>query len=84
MEEKHECPYCDPSRRLPLNHETSKYSGIEITVMAEFPQIRARYGYDPEWAKFCVDGAQDAIGIKYCPMCGRKLDGRRHSNEPHS
>ena len=68
-----DCLYCDPGVMKPINHEGVPYCGIEVVIMPAIPQMRVRYGYEPEWARFGKDSAQDVMGINFCPMCGRNL-----------
>lgn len=67
------CPYCDPDIMKPINYEGVHYCGIEVVIMPAIPQMRVRYGYEPEWTKYCRDSAQDVMGINFCPICGKNL-----------
>ena len=64
------CPYCHKSDPRPLNAETVKYSGLEVSMVARSTVLRVRNFPDDECVHF---DHQDAIIINYCPMCGRHL-----------
>ena len=66
------CKYCDRSDNdFVLLHDTKEYSGIEI-VLNRQGMLRVRYyeDYNQLWL------TEDIIKIKFCPMCGRKMDGK--------
>lgn len=64
------CPYCHKSDPRPLNVETVKYSGLEVSIVGHGTVLRVRNFSDDECVNF---DHQDAIIINYCPMCGRHL-----------
>lgn len=64
------CPYCHKSDPRPLNVETVKYSGLEVSMVGRATVLRVRHFSDEECVHF---DHQDAILINYCPMCGRHL-----------
>ena len=68
--EEVDCPYCHKSDPRPLNAETVKYSGLEVSMVGRATVLRVRNFSDDECVNF---DHQDAIIINYCPMCGRHL-----------
>lgn len=61
------CKYCEEFGFIPLS-DTVEYSGLEIS-MNKHGWLRCR-AYMGE--KTFV--TQDIASIKYCPMCGKKLE----------
>ena len=61
------CKYCEEFGFIPLS-DTVEYSGLEIS-MNKHGWLRCR-AYMGE--KIFV--TQDVASIKYCPMCGKKLE----------
>lgn len=66
----HNCPYCNPDIRKPLNDEGMLYSGLEIHVLGYVGILRCR-----SFPLNNIDTytSQDAVNINYCPMCGRRF-----------
>ena len=63
------CEYCKSQTEfIPLNI-TADYSGLEFALCGNM--LRVRYSSN-DYKHF---EAQDLINIKFCPMCGRKLEG---------
>ena len=65
------CPYCDAKTNdfIPIN-QTVEYSGIEIALNRQ-GMLRVRV-YESGQETFT---AQDIVEIKWCPVCGAKMDG---------
>lgn len=70
------CKYCDVKKHdghVMLNEDTAEYSGITISLLSKGPYtgaiLRVRSLTDD---RKLVD-SQEAIGINFCPICGRKL-----------
>ena len=69
--EKTYCPYCHPTDPTPLNVETIKYSGLEMTLLRNGSNaFRVRHFSDDDCEIF---DCQDVVLIRFCPMCGRNL-----------
>ena len=65
------CPYCDPDVGLVLNYDGMMYSGIEIRLLGRVGILRCRsFPLD----NFDTYDTQDAVNIKFCPMCGRSFN----------
>lgn len=79
MNKKQEpCKFCDIKKHqekgfILLNEDTAEYSGLTISLLSKGPYtgavLRVRSLTDD---RLLVD-SQDAIGINYCPICGRRL-----------
>ena len=72
------CPYCDSENNdfIPLN-QSVEYSGIEMALNRQ-GMLRVRY--------YMYNGvdhfeSQDIVNIKFCPNCGRAMNGRTNSVE---
>ena len=72
------CKFCDVKNpkndgHILLNADTAEYSGLTIALLSKGPYtgavLRVRSLTDD---RMLVD-SQDAIGINFCPICGRKL-----------
>lgn len=76
------CDFCE--RRRPIEDDYGRYS-MELTKLAACPSVNLTTGERTkperkvEYALFLYedkdDGEVGSFPIKYCPMCGRKLDG---------
>lgn len=64
------CKYCEHENNdfVTLN-ETTDYSSIEMALNRQ-GMLRVRYYEDSNQVWF----SQDIINIKFCPICGRKLN----------
>ena len=63
------CHYCYSNcDNLPLNAESTMYSGIEMKIICRGRALRARHYGDKDIADH-----QDIVNINFCPMCGRNL-----------
>lgn len=75
------CKYCESRDFTPLN-STTDYSGIEMSLNDQ-GILRVRSSSIHESGtnakvtrnQYLFD-SQDIVNIKYCPMCGRRFDGR--------
>lgn len=64
------CEYCKSRTEfIPLN-TTADYSGLEFALCDNI--LRVRYYPSNDHMHF---ETQDLINIKFCPMCGRRLEG---------
>jgi hypothetical protein len=64
------CPYCEHENNdfITLN-QTAEYSGIEIAMNRQ-GMLRVRCcGENTETFQ-----TQDIVEIKYCPLCGKKIE----------
>lgn len=76
------CDFCE--RRRPIEDDYGRYS-MELTKLAACPSVNLTTGERTkperkvEYALFLYEdkdyGEVGSFPIKYCPMCGRKLDG---------
>ena len=76
MAKQEPCKFCNFKKndgRTMLNQDTAEYSGITISMLSNGPYegavLRVRSLTDD---RMLVD-SQDAIGINFCPCCGRRL-----------
>lgn len=76
MTKQEPCKFCNLKNnkgQILLNSDTADYSGLTVSLISDGPYtgavLRVRSLTDD---KMLVD-SQDAIGINFCPMCGRKL-----------
>ena len=70
MNKKNEkCPYCDP--------ENTEINGSGWPMLEYYYDVVSIFNNDLQLRCYNEDkqayGKKDAIHIKYCPMCGRKL-----------
>lgn len=65
------CKYCQNTDRGLLN-TTVDYSDIEIMLMPKIKLLRVRAVFDDNK----IFEIQDAVPIKFCPVCGRKLEDK--------
>ena len=72
------CDFCE--RRRPIDDYYGRYS-LEFKRLIPFPSINLTTGEQKEikYALFLYedkdDGEVGSFPIKFCPLCGRKLDG---------
>lgn len=76
------CDFCE--RRRPIDDDYGRYT-MEFTKLIPLESINLTTGERTkperkvEYALFCYedkdDGVVGSFPIKYCPLCGRKLDG---------
>lgn len=76
------CDFCE--RHSPIEDDYGRYT-MECTRLIPFPSINLTTGEQKEpkrnveYALFLYedkdDGEVGSFPIKYCPLCGRKLDG---------
>ena len=72
------CDFCE--RRRPIDDYYGRYS-LEFKRLIPFPSINLTTGEQREikYALFLYededDGEVGSFPIKFCPLCGRKLDG---------
>lgn len=72
------CDFCE--RRRPIDDDYGRYT-MEFTRLIPFPSINLTTGEQKEIksALFLYedkdDGEVGSFPIKFCPLCGRKLDG---------
>lgn len=61
------CEYCEEKEGFTPLSNTSEYSGLEISMNRNWIRCRAYMGKE-------IFVTQDVVSIKYCPMCGKKLE----------
>lgn len=61
------CEAC--SKGFAVLNETMDYSGLEFALMKNVIRVR----YFPTH-KYDIFKTQDILPIKFCPMCGRRLE----------
>lgn len=70
------CKYCSGSDNdFVILNETSEYSGVEMSLNRQ-GMLRARYYGDND-----IWFSQEIVNIKFCPICGAKMDGGKSNEE---
>lgn len=69
------CLYCDGKH----GEDATKDIYRGTANLGEFgEESLSVYLYDDQWLEFCFGDLGRRIKIKYCPMCGRKLEAEDH------
>ena len=76
------CDFCN--RKMPISDEYGEYE-LQCVKLIPLPSINLTTGEqeeiaaDPYYSLFlyeeCEPGERASFPIKYCPLCGRKLEG---------
>lgn len=65
------CKYCEHENNdFVILNDTVEYSNIEMALNRQ-GMLRVRYFEQGEYDLFY---SQDVINVKFCPICGRKLN----------
>lgn len=70
------CKFCDFKGNdgyTLLNKSTAEYSRLTVALLSKGPQSGAILRVRSLTNDLLLVDSQDAIGINYCPMCGRKI-----------
>lgn len=63
------CKYCEHENNdFVILNETKEYSGLEVAMNRQGMLRIRHYSSNQMWA------IQDIVNIKYCPMCGKKIN----------